>query len=173
MVIDIDRETELATCLAQLEGARTLADVQQVVRSAPRLIAGALGATFVLRDGDLCFYADEDAISPLWKGQRFPIADCISGWAMTHGRTAVVPDITVDDRIPLEAYRPTFVRSLAMVPIGRPTVAAMGAYWSEPYEPVAGDILALEQVAEGAAEAIARVGLDDAPVSPVLRGTAP
>ena len=29
-----------------------------------------------------CYYADEDAISPLWKGQRFPMSACISGWAM-------------------------------------------------------------------------------------------
>ena len=52
---------------------RSVADVQAVVRVAARRLTGADGATFVLRDGDSCYYADEDAISPLWKGQRFPI----------------------------------------------------------------------------------------------------
>ena len=42
-------------------------------------LVGADGATFVLRDGDCCYYVDEDAISPLWKGQRFPLEACISG----------------------------------------------------------------------------------------------
>ena len=35
-----------------------------IVRSAARRLADAQGATFVLRDGPDCFYADEDAISP-------------------------------------------------------------------------------------------------------------
>ncbi len=45
-----------------------------VVRHAARELTGADGATFVLRDADKCFYADEDAIAPLWKGQRFPMS---------------------------------------------------------------------------------------------------
>lgn len=37
-----------------------------------------------------------------------------------------------DSRIRHDAYTPTFVRSLIMVPIGKPvSVAALGAYWSE------------------------------------------
>jgi hypothetical protein len=35
-----------------------------------------------IRDGDHCYYADENAISPLWKGRRFPLSACISGWVM-------------------------------------------------------------------------------------------
>lgn len=42
---------------------------------------------------------------------RFPgMSACISGWAMLHRRSAVVPDIYADSRIPADAYRPTFVR---------------------------------------------------------------
>ena len=44
-----------------------------IVRHAARQLVGADGATFVLRDGDKSFYADEDAIAPLWKGLRFPL----------------------------------------------------------------------------------------------------
>jgi hypothetical protein len=47
----------------------------------------------VLRDGDDCVYMEEEAIRPLWKGRRFPMRDCISGWVMTHGQPVVVPDI--------------------------------------------------------------------------------
>ena len=43
-----------------------------VVRSAVRDLTGADGATFVLREGNNCHYVDEEAVSPLWKGQRLP-----------------------------------------------------------------------------------------------------
>ena len=43
-----------------------------------------------------------------------------------------IPDITVDLRIPQDAYQPTFVRSLVMVPIrSSAPVGAIGAYWPE------------------------------------------
>ncbi len=89
-----------------------------VVRHAARELTGADGATFVLRDADKCFYADENAIAPLWKGQRFPMSTCISGWAMLNRQVAVIEDIYADPRIPQDAYRPTFVKSLVMVPFG-------------------------------------------------------
>jgi GAF domain-containing protein len=108
---------QLVAVVQELSKARTLEDIQIIVRSAARRLTGADGATFVLRDGDKCFYADEDAIQPLWKGMRFPLEACISGWAMINGRAAVIEDIYADARIPADAYRPTFVKSLAMVPI--------------------------------------------------------
>jgi len=76
-----------------LASARDIAAVAAVVRTAARAIVGCDGATFVLRDGEQCFYADEDSIAPLWKGQRFPLTECISGWAMINGQVAAVPDI--------------------------------------------------------------------------------
>jgi hypothetical protein len=36
---------------------------------------------------------------------------------MLNRQIAVVPDIYEDARIPHEAYRPTFVKSLVMVPV--------------------------------------------------------
>ena len=108
---------ELVDAVQALSLARSGAEIQAIVRSSARRLTGADGATFVLRDGTRCFYADEDAISPLWKGQRFPMTQCISGWAMTHRTPAVIEDIYADDRIPHDAYRRTFVKSVAMVPI--------------------------------------------------------
>ena len=150
-----------------LAEATDLTGVGAVVRTAARRITGALGATFVLRDGDSCFYADEDAIAPLWKGQRFPLATCISGWAMLNMATAIVPDIEDDSRIPIEAYRPTFVRSLVMVPVGVPEpVAAIGAYWSAPRIPTQAEVNGLEDLAVATAAATERIGLSGAPWAP-------
>ena len=58
----------LLQAVQELSLARTLPDIQRIVRTAARELTGCDGATFVLRDGDMCYYADEDAIAPLWKG---------------------------------------------------------------------------------------------------------
>lgn len=112
--------------------AETLDSLTEVIRSTARAVCSADGVSFVLRDGDLCHYADEDAIGPLWKGQRFPMTGCISGWCMLNGKTAAIEDIFADPRIPHDAYRRTFVKSLVMAPAGGDApVAALGAYWRD------------------------------------------
>src|ERR1043165_3508667 len=126
----------LVQVVQELSLARDVAAVQDITRRAARALTGADGATFVLRDGDRCYYADEDAIAPLWKGQRFPMSACISGWAMLHRQPAIIEDIYSDDRIPHDAYRPTFVKSLLMVPVrAEDPVAAIGAYWADERDP--------------------------------------
>ena len=146
--------------------ADSLEAIGRVVKVAARHLTGAQGATFVLAQDGYCFYADEDAIGPLWKGQRFAMDHCISGWAMMHGVHAVVPDITSDSRIPQTAYAPTFVRSLAMVPVGDPAVAAIGAYWATEHDATHTEVRALTRLADATAAAIERVGLDEAPWAP-------
>ena len=69
----------LIGAVQELSLARDLATIQGIVRGTARELTGADGATFVLRDNGYCYYADEDAISPLWKGRRFPMETCISG----------------------------------------------------------------------------------------------
>jgi GAF domain-containing protein len=131
--------------------------ILRILRQSVRASVNADGATVVLLDHDQCYYADEDAMSPLWKGQRFPVSACISGWAMLHRRSVVVPDITVDDRIPQEAYRPTFVRSLVMVPMRvADPLGAIGAYWARPYAADESEVTTLEQIAEAAGTALSR-----------------
>ena len=116
----------------QLHAAARRESVIEAVRSTARFICNADGVTFVLRDGQLCHYVEEDAIAPLWKGQRFPMSACISGWSMLHAETAVIEDVFADPRIPHDAYRPTFVKSLIMTPCGADSpAAALGAYWRE------------------------------------------
>jgi GAF domain-containing protein len=122
----------LSVAEERLERAGSRDGIIEVVRSTARAVCGADGVTFVLREGELCHYVEEDAIGPLWKGQRFPMSACISGWAMNHAQTAVIEDIFADPRIPHDAYRPTFVKSLIMTPVGEDfPVAAIGAYWRD------------------------------------------
>lgn len=121
----------LLEAMRDLSGVRSIAEIMAIVRVAIRDLVNADGATFVLREGDHCAYVDEDAIQPLWKGMRFPLESCVSGWSMRHGRQAVIADIYKDPRIPLDAYRPTFVRSLVITPVPRKEpIAAIGAYWA-------------------------------------------
>lgn len=149
---------ELVGVIQRLSLARSVADIQQIVRSAARRLTGADGATFVLRDRGYCYYADEDAISPLWKGQRFPMPICISGWTMLNRRPAVIEDIYADDRIPHDAYRPTFVRSLAMVPIRQAApLGAIGNYWATRHQPTEDEVELLQALADSTAVAMENV----------------
>lgn len=125
------RLRRLAEVVEQIAAVRDLQALMTIVRHAVRELTSADGATLVLQDNGYCHYADEDAIGPLWKGQRFPLEACISGWAMLNASQVVIEDIYADPRIPHEAYRPTFVKSLSMVPVGRTQpVAAIGCYWA-------------------------------------------
>lgn len=148
----------LVTVVQELSLARDLPSIMEIVRHAARAVTGADGATFVLRDGDCCYYAEEDAISPLWKGQRFPMTACISGWAMLHGKSTVIADIYADSRIPADAYRPTFVKSLAMVPIRTAApIGAIGAYWASPHNCTSDELMLLEALANTTAVAMENV----------------
>ena len=150
----------LVAIVQELSLARDLDSVMHIVRSAARDLTGADGATFVLREEGDCYYADEDAISPLWKGQRFPASACISGWVMDHGTPALIEDIYADSRIPDDVYRPTFVRSLAMVPI-RPAdpVAAIGNYWAIRHQPNTEELRLLQALADSTSIAMENVAL--------------
>ncbi|WP_068092172.1 ATP-binding protein [Novosphingobium rosa] len=126
-----DFEEDLIEASEKLAAARSLEEVVSVLRVTARKVVGADGIAVIIREPGRCFYAVEDAMAPLWAGKRFDENSCISGWAMQHLQTVRIADTTTDERIPQEAYAPTFVRSLVMVPIGAPrAVAALGAYWA-------------------------------------------
>lgn len=148
----------LIDAVRDLSRAREIHDVVDVVRHAARRLVDADGATFVLREGDQCFYVDEDAISPLWRGQRFAMTDCISGWSMNHDESVVIPDVFVDDRIPQDAYRKTFVHSLIMTPIGAPSpLGAVGVYWAGAHQGTDAEVVVLRALADSAAVALENV----------------
>jgi two-component system CheB/CheR fusion protein len=153
----LDLLLETVTALAS---ARTLDDVTRIVRSSACALTQADGVTFVLREDSHCYYADEEAIGPLWKGSRFPLETCVSGWAMVNRQIAVIPDIYTDPRIPHEVYRPTFVRSLVMVPVRQEDpIAAIGAYWAEPHAATSEELRVLQAMANAAALALRNVEL--------------
>jgi GAF domain-containing protein len=152
------RDMRLARISVRLADTCSLPEIMQIVTHAARVLIACDGVTLILRDGDLCHYAEEDAISPLWKGRRFSMTACISGWCMLERRCASIPDIYADDRIPHDAYRPTFVKSLIMVPIGAPEpLAAMGAYWASKYQATSEDIEFLQLLADVASPSLAAV----------------
>jgi diguanylate cyclase (GGDEF)-like protein len=162
----------LVEAVQKLSLAQAIEDVVAIVRDAARQLTGADGASFVLREEDMCFYVDEDAIGPLWKGQRFPMGVCISGWAMHNRRAVTVPDIYQDPRIPIAAYRPTFVRSLAMVPIRtHDPLGAIGNYWARLHTPTQEEVKLLQALADSTAVAIENIRVHQELESRVLQRT--
>lgn len=150
----------LLHAVQDLSLARSIDEIRTIVRTAARELTHADGATFVLREGNFCFYADEDAIGPLWKGQRFPLELCISGWSMLHRESVVIRDIYVDARVPQDAYRKTFVKSLAMTPIRlADPIGAIGIYWADQHEASDDDIRLIEALAGTTAVALENVRL--------------
>ena len=157
-----ERLRMLNEAVKDLAAARSLEEILALVRVATRRLARSDGSTFIVREGELCHYLDEDAIGPLWKGMRFPADSCIGGWAMIHRQTVAIPDIRLDERIVQERYAPTFVRSLVMVPIrGSEPLGAIGAYWSTVHAPAPMEIQLLETLADAAAIAFENVSLVD------------
>jgi hypothetical protein len=148
----------LTNTMLKLSNAKDVPTIVEVVRRAARILTGADGATFILRDFDKCFYVDEDTISPLWKGKRFSIDDCIGGWAMINKESALVKDVFEDSRIPPETYSSTFVKSLLIVPINvENPIGAIGNYWGHYYEAAEIEISMLELLADCTAVALKNV----------------
>ncbi|OBG76187.1 diguanylate cyclase [Mycobacterium sp. E2462] len=148
----------LLEAVQELSLARSLAEVQLIVRSSARELTGCDGATFVLRDDNTCYYADEDAIAPLWKGSRFPIEVCVSGWAMLNREAAIIPDVYHDPRIPRGIYQPTFVKSLVMVPIRKQNpIGAIGNYWAHQHSPSDQEVRLLQALADSTSIAMENV----------------
>jgi GAF domain-containing protein len=141
-----------------LDHANSVEEVELVLRGSARAAANADGATVVRRERNQCYYTQEDAMSPLWQGQRFPLTECISGWSMLNGESVAIPDIRLDPRIPQEAYQPTFVRSLVVVPIGcLGAVGAIGAYWADEHLATEAEVSALRRLAAAADTALTRI----------------
>lgn len=142
-MIRFNRWKLMSEALELLGQASSIEAALEVLRAHARAIGCADGVTVVRRDGAEVVYAGEDAVAPLWTGRRFPIEQCISGLAMIERRPIYIPDIYSDMRVPQDLYRPTFVASMAMFPLGiGDPIAALGVYWAKdnPAEP---DALAL------------------------------
>lgn len=152
----------LVKAVEQLATAGDLYEIISIVRNTARNISGADGVTFVLRDEENCHYVEELAIGPLWKGKRFPLTACVSGWCMLNNRAAVIPDIYNDPRVPVDAYRPTFVKAMVMVPVfTSEAIAAIGTYWARPRSFSEEELSLLDALGRSTAAAISAVRLRD------------
>jgi hypothetical protein len=64
-----DDALRLLAFAQDLSSLREITGVSDVVKRATRDLIGADGVTFVLREGEQVFYADEDTIGPLLEGE--------------------------------------------------------------------------------------------------------
>lgn len=158
---DISLFIHLAETIQDISIVKTPQELFSLISKAARELTGAQGAAFVLRDDDeQCYYTDEASISPLWKGQRFPMRNCISGWAMLNKQTVVVPDIYQDNRIPIDAYVSTFIKSLAIIPIRKERpIGAIGVYWADYHVATEEELKILSVLANSTATAMENMQL--------------
>ncbi|MBR8830977.1 MAG: hypothetical protein N5P05_001917 [Chroococcopsis gigantea SAG 12.99] len=148
----------LIMVIQKLSMARDLETIIDIVKHSARQLTQSDGATFILKEGGNCYYVDEDAIAPLWKGKKFPLEICIGGWTMRNRTPAVIPQVLGDTRIPYEAYEPTFVKSLVAVPIRQlDPIGAIGTYWAQHHEPTEDEIKLLQALADSTAIAMENV----------------
>lgn len=149
----------LVKTVQELSGAHNMNKVMEIVLAAARALTGADGAAFILKEGEDCYYADENAISPLWKGRRFPISESISGWAILNRGPVIIEDVYADPAIKAaDVYQPTFVKSLVMVPIrSHDPVGAIGNYWATRRLATAQEVWLLQSLADITAKTIENV----------------
>lgn len=150
--------SRLVGVVQELSLARDLAGVTKIVKRAARELTNADGATFVLREGSTCFYVAEEAIAPLWKGRRFPLDQCVSGWSILNARPVAVEDVSRDERVPEAVDSATWVKSLAVAPIRTAApMGAIGVYWSTCHACTADELMLLEALANTTAVAMENV----------------
>lgn len=155
-----ERLQDLVHAIKSLSSAHSLDEIQKIAVSSARVLTKCDGAAIVLREGELCCYVDTDSIGPLWKGEKFPLGERIAGWVILNNEPAIIPDIYKDDRVLKSAYEPTFVRSLAVVPVRvESPIAALGNYWSVQYNPSELDLQLLQTLADATAIALENVFL--------------
>jgi signal transduction histidine kinase len=152
----------LVQVVQELSIARDLPTILAITRRAARELTGADGATIALRDGDQIWFADEDAIAPLWKGQRFALDRSLTGRAIAGRETLVIDDVAADLGIVAEPLRDSFIRSLAIVPIRRldpnGPIGAIGIYRAAP-GPFGSELHLVEALADSTGITIANVEL--------------
>ncbi|WP_404339548.1 GAF domain-containing protein [Sphingomonas sp. MMS12-HWE2-04] len=151
---------KLAEATKRLGDAADQVDIIETLRQYARRASGADGIAVICREGAMVTYVAEDALGRLWTGQRFVIRHCISGLAILERAPILIPDTLADPRVPQAVYAATFVRGMAMFPIGAPEPSmALGGYWAKPnaLDPAALEML--EELAALATQALKRIAL--------------
>jgi signal transduction histidine kinase/DNA-binding response OmpR family regulator len=145
----------LLEALRSLSLAPDLPKLATAACRAARQVTAATGASFILREGSICHCVEEDSPVPLLRGRKVPVARGIAGWVVSRGETAVIDDIGHDERVDQDVYADSYVRSLAMAPVGGPdALGAIGVYWSRRGRPAAEEVRLLRALADHAAAAL-------------------
>jgi diguanylate cyclase (GGDEF)-like protein len=145
----------LLLVVQDLSKARSLQQIMTTVLMAARKITDSDGSSFVLKVNGDCYYADENAIAPLWKGQRFSMDMCICGWAIANRQPAIINDVYSDERIPYALYKSTFVQSMVIMPIRMINpIGCIGIYWAKQHHPTKEELKLLHFLADHTAVAM-------------------
>lgn len=155
-----DKDGYMEDLILRMSMARDISEIISIVRSGARHLLGADGITFILREGDECSYVAEDAIAPLWQGQRFPLTRSMAGAAILTQETIIVENVDTDPRVPAGAYAGKFVKSLVIAPVRHTDkVGAIGAYWARAQRPSGYSVQNLQRIANAASMAMTNVAL--------------
>lgn len=148
----------LLVVVQDLSKARSLQGIIEIVLMAARQLTESDGSSFVLKVNGDCYYADEDAIAPLWKGQRLPMNICVGGWAMGNRQPAIIKDVYSDERVRYAIYKSTFVKSMVMMPIRIVNpIGCIGIYWAKHHHPTIEEVKLLHFLADHTAVAMENV----------------
>jgi light-regulated signal transduction histidine kinase (bacteriophytochrome) len=128
--------------------------------SVTRKITGADSVAYIVQEGDQCFFADEDATQPLWKGSQFHIHQRVEGTSIQSKQTVYIEDIYTDDRTAAEVYRSTPFKSLAVIPVcNGDKTGAIGIYWCNTRPSSAEELTLLHSLADIASAALVNIGI--------------
>lgn len=153
----LERLTALS---AELPRARNLEVLSGIVCAAARAIGGADGAFFMQLEGELCHCLGEDSTASQWKGQHFPVNNCLSGWSMLRREIAIAEDIHSDPRVMHSMLRGTTLCSEVAVPLiaasGEP-IGAIALCWRGRHRPNAAELKLLGMLAAASTAALENV----------------
>jgi hypothetical protein len=157
---EIPIASAVANLLHDLTAARSQRELMENVTRTARYLLHADGVTFVMREGDHCYCTEEDAITPLWKGKRFPLQTCISGRCIEKHQQVIARD--TNRRALHNVCGQKFIRSLAAIPIqySQPS-SCITSYWFASRKVTRREIYLMKVVANSASISMLNLTCND------------
>ncbi|HSN18127.1 MAG TPA: ATP-binding protein [Gammaproteobacteria bacterium] len=147
----------LVQVIQELPGCRDMEAVVTRLCRAARQMSGADAAVLSLKEGELCHVIGEDAVTPYWKGRRYPCKETVTGWVIEHGQPLVVDDMD-DPRVAAVSHRNSYVKSMAVVPLGKPEISgSLSALWRGRHRPTDDEVRLMGMLADAGTLAMENV----------------
>jgi signal transduction histidine kinase/ActR/RegA family two-component response regulator len=144
--------------VGELSRARSIERIAELLCRAARSLTGSDGAAVALREGPAWRYLEENAVGPLWKGQRFELSDDVVGFVTAQRQCAFIEDIHADERFSLERFRSTFVVSTLVVPLGSDDpIGTVEAFWATAHRGSAEEASLVQAIADAASVALENI----------------